>query len=384
MREGRVFKRGKSWAYVVDISPPGAARKQRTKSGFATKSQALRRCTRSRSRSSSAGTSRRAALTLGDLPDHAVAAGRALLGAAEHLDRVRGLHPAVRRAAHRRPAAAVDHAAASCGSSTASSRRTGRVRGSGGLSSKTVHNVHITLLKALGDAQEDQLVVRNPAVRAHRTSVDDRAGQHLVRRPGPHVPAATSRGPAVRPVAPGRHHRHAPRRAARAALARHRPHCRAGRRRADATQGQRHHLLLRPKTQRSRRTIAIDAVTIEVLKRHRRRRPASASRSAPRTRTTSCVFCFADGKPLDPDGVGQRFQRHAREAGLPVIRLPRPPAHPRHAGADGRRPPQGDAGAARPLLRRLHARHLQPRHPDHAGGGREQGRRPTGQARLKG
>lgn len=41
MREGRVFKRGKSWAYVVDVSPVGAARKQRTKSGFLTKGRAL-------------------------------------------------------------------------------------------------------------------------------------------------------------------------------------------------------------------------------------------------------------------------------------------------------------------------------------------------------
>lgn len=41
MREGRVVKRGKTWAYVVDVSPVGAVRKQRTKSGFLTKAQAL-------------------------------------------------------------------------------------------------------------------------------------------------------------------------------------------------------------------------------------------------------------------------------------------------------------------------------------------------------
>lgn len=47
-------------------------------------------------------------------------------------------------------------------------RESGRVRGTGGLSGKTVHNVHLTLHKALADAVEDRVIPRNPAEGAHR------------------------------------------------------------------------------------------------------------------------------------------------------------------------------------------------------------------------
>lgn len=47
-------------------------------------------------------------------------------------------------------------------------RRQGRRRGGGGLSPKTIHNVHRTLSRALQDAVTDQLLPRNPADRAHR------------------------------------------------------------------------------------------------------------------------------------------------------------------------------------------------------------------------
>ena len=41
-----------------------------------------------------------------------------------------------------------------------------------GLAPKTVHNVHICLRKALGDAAEDGLVRRNVAERAHAKPKD--------------------------------------------------------------------------------------------------------------------------------------------------------------------------------------------------------------------
>jgi integrase len=82
-----------------------------------------------------------------------------------------------------------------------------------------------------------------------------------------------------------------------------------------------------PKTQRSRRTIAIDQVTVDVLRRHRAAQARKrlglgpAYQDQDQDQDQDLVFCFQDGKPLDPDGVTQRFQRHAREAKLPVLRF---------------------------------------------------------------
>lgn len=48
----------------------------------------------------------------------------------------------------------------------------GAERRTGGLSEKTVHNIHVTLRKALGDAVDDGLIFRNPAARAHRAPTE--------------------------------------------------------------------------------------------------------------------------------------------------------------------------------------------------------------------
>ena len=50
------------------------------------------------------------------------------------------------------------------------------------------------------------------------------------------------------------------------------------------------------------------------------RTPWSGSRSAPGTRT-SLVFCWADGKPINPARVTKQFERHSAKAGLPRTRL---------------------------------------------------------------
>ena len=53
--------------------------------------------------------------------------------------------------------------------------------------------------------------------------------------------------------------------------------------------------------------------------------PAAQARErlslAPAAQDHDLVFCFADGRPLEPAGVTQRFHRHAREAHLPVLRF---------------------------------------------------------------
>jgi integrase len=51
-------------------------------------------------------------------------------------------------------------------------RHGGRARGLGDLSSKTVHNVHLALHRALEDAVDDGLLRTNPSDRAHRVGPD--------------------------------------------------------------------------------------------------------------------------------------------------------------------------------------------------------------------
>ena len=197
----------------------------------------------------------------------------------------------------------------------------GKVRGGGGLNRKTVHNIHVTLLKALGDALEDQLISRNPAVRGHRGGID---------RPVINTWTAAQVRTFLRHVANDRLFA-----LWRLALA-------TGMRRAEilgvrwsdidmaASQlavvqtrlkanGSTH--FAPPKTQRSRRTIAVDPVTLDVLRRHRAAQARERLALGPAYQDHDLVFCFENGKPLDPDGVTQRFQRHARDARLPVLRF---------------------------------------------------------------
>ncbi len=321
MRQGRVFRRNNGWVYVVDVNPVGAPRKQRTKSGFRTKPEAqtalhevqqsivvgryvapmhmtlgqyLTEMWLPAIRSSirpSTWTSYEAYLRLyvvpriGDLPLQTITRNqlRILYGELE---------------------------------------TNGRVRGGGGLKRKTVHNIHITLLKALGDAEEDQLISRNPAVRAHRTGADDRTqvntwNAQQVRRFLRHV--ANDRLFALwrLAVATGM------RRAEIIGLRWRDVDFAAGqiavvqtRLKANGTT-----YFAGPKTARSRRTIAIDPVTVDVLRRHRAAQARERLALGPSYEDNDLVFCFANGQPLDPDGVTQRFQRHARHARLPVLRF---------------------------------------------------------------
>lgn len=321
MRAGRVFKRGKSWAYVVDVSPVGAPRKQRTKGGFESKTQAL--------------------AAMHDVQE-SIVVGRYL--APTHMTLGQYLVelwlPAVKSSI--RPSTWTSYEAylrlyvvprigdLPLQSITRNQLRilyselevNGRLRGGGGLKRKTVHNIHITLLKALGDAEEDQLISRNPAVRAHRTGADDRAQVNTWNASQVRV--------FLRHVASDR------------LFAMWRLAVTTGMRRAeiiglrwrdvDFASGQIAVVQTRlkangttyfagPKTARSRRTIAVDAVTIDALRRHRAAQARERLALGQAYEDNDLVFCFTDGRPLDPDGVTQRFQRYAREARLPVLRF---------------------------------------------------------------
>ena len=96
-----------------------------------------------------------------------------------------------------------------------------------------------------------------------------------------------------------------------------------------------------PKTAKGRRVVALDPVTIEVLKIQAARQLDEQSECDETWVESGLVFTAANGAALDPESVS-RYWRQAREegdaAGHPSAR---PAPHARHPGAAGRRAPQG-------------------------------------------
>jgi integrase len=77
------------------------------------------------------------------------------------------------------------------------------------------------------------------------------------------------------------------------------------------------------KTNRSRRTVALDPTTVEVLKAHRSRQIEERLALGSEWRKSfDLVFCFEDGSPLQPQGFTRAFKRHVAVAGLPEVRGP--------------------------------------------------------------
>lgn len=319
MRQGRVFKRSGGWAFVVDVNLPGAPRKQRTQSGFRTRAEAV-----------AAMHGVQESLRTGSYvnPD------RVPLGMWMRevwLPAVKGqLRPTTWDSyeAYFRLYVLPRLGEVPMQSLTRSHLRlfyadleaNGAVRG-GGLNRKTVHNVHLMLLKAFNDAVDDQLLPRKPAERAHR------AGPNRFQ-------ITTWTAPQLRTFL---EHAQSDRLYALWRLA-----AATGMRRAellglrwrDVNQERLRLSVVQtrlkaggttyfdvPKTPRSRRSIALDPVTVEILRRHQVRQSAERLALGPAYVDHDLLFCHRDGSPLDPDGTRARFYRLSAEAGLPRIRL---------------------------------------------------------------
>lgn len=76
-----------------------------------------------------------------------------------------------------------------------------------------------------------------------------------------------------------------------------------------------------PKTEASDATIALDSVTIVVLKAHRQRQRQAAQAWGDAWVDSGYAFTREDGSALHPAHVTDQFERLAFEAGLPPIRL---------------------------------------------------------------
>ena len=199
----------------------------------------------------------------------------------------------------------------------------GRARGArGGLSAKTVHNVHLCLHRALNDALDEGLVKSNAANGAHKLSTDrpemvcwsaDELRRFL------DLVSADERYPLWRLAAStgmrrgellGLRWRDVDLDRARLQvsqqLARGGPSAAFG----------------PPKTRAGRRNIALDPTTVEALRAQlRAQAPNRLAVGAAYRNDLDLVFTRVDGSPLDPDVVSQQFDRWVSKSGAKRITL---------------------------------------------------------------
>ena len=79
--------------------------------------------------------------------------------------------------------------------------------------------------------------------------------------------------------------------------------------------------IVEPKSARSRRTIALPAVTVAALRRHRRQQLKARLAAGKNWRDTGLVFTTSIGTPIEPSNLAKAFKRLLTDADLPSIRL---------------------------------------------------------------
>ena len=76
-----------------------------------------------------------------------------------------------------------------------------------------------------------------------------------------------------------------------------------------------------PKTNKARRSVALDPVTAGVLRSHRAAQAAERLAWGEGWTDSGLVFTNEDGTPTNPQRISRVFVRSAERAGLPAIRL---------------------------------------------------------------
>lgn len=318
---GCIRKRGRTWTAYFDVRD-GVGRHQRSQGGFRTKADANKWLT----------TSLAAAQT-GDL----VAPSRLLFGdyltqqwlpTAERLLRPSTLD-SYQRLTTRHVIPALGHLPLQelrpqhLDVLYSTLLRTGHVSGQGGLAPKTVHYIHTIIHKALKDAERKGLVLRNVADAADSPRLNRSGNQTLRTWTAPQLRGfleAVSDHPLYAAFLLG---------------------ATTGMRRGELLglrwsdiEWQPQRLSVRqtllsvnyklsfgtPKTQRGRRSIALDDRTVAALRDHRReqRRQLEVTETA---NHTDLVFLGFRGGPVHPDYFSQLFKRQIAKLDLPEIRL---------------------------------------------------------------
>ena len=335
MRQGRVFRRctkcGKrvqerrcgcgsdrsTWNYIVDVAPAGAPREQRRAGGFATKALAIAAMNKRQSDAATGGSVEPSRVTLGQ---HLATWLQSVRPPAVRGGTWRGYELNVRRHIVPRlgslPLQQLTRAAVKAAYQDLAEQ--GSPRG-GPLNAKTVHNIHMTLRKALHDGVEDRMLSHNAADGAHhlhrdRPEMESWSAEQLSAfltavaddELFPLWRLAATTGMRRGELLGLRWHDVD---GGRAQVVQQRVRGAAG-----FTYGP-------PKTAKGRRSIALDPLTIAALVAHRKAQSVIRPRFGPYDEDADVVFARADGSPMDPDSVSGRFERIVRGLALPLIRL---------------------------------------------------------------
>ena len=321
-RQGHVYKRGDSWTYVLDVSLPGQRRRQKSKGGYRTKRDALSALNEAQGALQRGLYVEPSRLTIETfLNDHWLPAIKSRL----RKSTFEGYRSSIRSHVLPRLGEALLQALSPDQLNAFYSEllEEGRRKGKGGLSPKTVHNVHVMLHKALHDAVRWSYLPRNVAQFAD-------------------PPRQTSSGKAMRAWSPAELRSFLQ-------LVEKDPHSAAwvlaantGMRRGEVLglrwqdiDFDRRRLAIRqtiisidyqveisePKTARGRRSIALDSGTLTALRSHRVAQNQQKLKLGEAYQDFGLVFCREDGTPIHPDRFTQMFDKHVKESGLPRIRL---------------------------------------------------------------
>ncbi len=312
-----------AWVYAVDVSVPGSKRRRRrVRSGFATKKEALAALRDAQQADATGKLVEPTRMTVGEYLTEWLAATRNRLGHGLSATGWRDYEVHVRR--HITPGIGDvplqvlnrNHVKAFYGwVQDGHSSRGGRRP-----APKTVHNIHLTLHRALEDAVDDGLIVRNPTSGARQAP---KAGPEMLTWDTDQLRSFFDQGANDRLFPLWR----------LTAL--------SGMRRGEVLglrwddidfkastvtvnrqwkRGERGFVLSPPKTSRGRRTIDIDSETVAILRRWRRAQLEERMACEGDWQGTGFIFTRKDGRPHDPDVVSQRFNRMVTHAELPRVR----------------------------------------------------------------
>ncbi|MBW3604149.1 MAG: site-specific integrase [Actinobacteria bacterium] len=325
---GRVFRRGKTWSYVVDVGAHGdGRRRQRMKGGFATKRDADR-ALREVLRTLDTGTYVAASsLTLGGfLADEWLPAMRPpTLRATTWTEYARKVRCHVIPRLGQIPLQRLSPA--HLNAFYAELITAGRVDGTGGLSPKTVREIHVIVRKALKDAVRWGRVNRNVAALAdppsQRSAVASRRrtmrtwtpaqlrrflSEDLDERLGYAWVLAGTTG-LRRSELLGLRWADVDLTAARLAV----------RQRLANVDG--HPELSEPKSNRSGRVVDLDERTVAALRARRTQQAEHRLMCGPAWHDLDLVVTREDGLWIHPDWFSELFRRRVAALGLPKIRL---------------------------------------------------------------
>lgn len=313
-----------AWVYALDIAVLGSRRRRRrVRSGFTTKAEALAALREAQQEDSSGRLVEPTRMTLSDYLVDWLAGTRSRVGHDLSATGWRDYEIHVRRHITPRlgdvPLQALDRNQVKAfygWVQEGHSSRDGRKP-----TPKTIYNIHLTLHRALEDAVADALIARNPASGArqaprpqHEMLTWDADQLHTFLT----ATAKDRLNPLWRMTAM------------------------SGMRRGEVLglrwddldvkastvtvnrqwkRGDRGLVLAPPKTDRGRRTIDIDAETVDVLKRWRRVQLEERMAQEGDRQDTGFIFTRQDGRPQDVDVVSQRFDRIVERLGLSPVRF---------------------------------------------------------------